>query len=77
VSRTLDYYYGSGGRRILVSRLLHDAGLDRALDEIQQQQRGGKLWLVEEPCYSAGLEQRLASLPNLSHVESPSFIGVN
>jgi len=71
-----DYYYGSGGRRIGVSRFADDAGLDRALAEIQQQQRGRYLWLVVSHADSADLEQRLATLPNLSPVESPSFIGV-
>lgn len=71
-----DYYFGGGGRRVGVSRFADEAALDRAVAEIRQQQRGGRLWLVVSHADSAALEQRLAALPNLAPARAPAFVGV-
>ena len=72
----LSYYFGSGGRRVEVSRFADGEDLDRAVAEIERRQRGGHLWIVVSHADGSELLQRMDVVPALTRVSDTEYVGI-
>jgi hypothetical protein len=69
-----DYYYGQDGVRFGLSRFADAETLDRAAENIRQQD--AEVWLIVSHADGSGLFQRLDQAETLERVPTPDFVGI-